>query len=679
MCYIPRLVGKDLDWATARCAELRREIEHHNYLYSVLNDPEISDSEYDRLFRELVELEHEYPELASADSPTQRVGKEPQARFQKVSHHAPMLSLANAFDGDEVRVFHRRISNLLGTESAEFVTELKIDGIAVALTYQNGTLVRGATRGNGLVGEEITANLRTIRSIPLRFREDLPAPPLIEVRGEAYFPVSAFQRINDQRIALGETAFANPRNAAAGALRQLDPKASAARPLSFFAYAVGYVEGMSFPTQRAILEQLAKWGFPINSNSKPQPNIDDVIEFCGRWQERRDTLDYEVDGVVIKVDRLDYQEQLGAVSHDPRWAIAYKFPAQLATTRLLKININVGRTGALNPYATLEPVRVGGVTIRTATLHNQDDIQRKDIREGDTVIVKRAGDVIPQVVGPVREKRSGREPPFVYPSACPACGASVDRDPAEAMAYCTNRNCPAQRFESLRHFVSQGALDIRGLGQKTILKLLELHLIQDPGDIYSLSADDLGRLEGFKEKSVENLLASIQQSRQQPFPRVLFGLGIRHVGESLAGLLAKEFRSIEALMGAPEEEVAGILGIGPEIAHSVRQHFSIPENRLLLEKLEEAGLQLSLAEDVTRALGALAGKTFVLTGTLAGLTRKEASERILLHGGRVVSSVSPRTDYIVVGDEPGSKLRKAQELGVQILNEDELKEITPPS
>ena len=400
-----------------------------------------------------------------------------------------------------------------------------------------------------------------------------------------------------------------------------------------------------------------------------------MIGFCGHWQERRDTLDYEVDGVVIKVDRLDYQELLGAVSHDPRWAIAYKFPAQLATTRLLKININVGRTGALNPYATLEPVRVGGVTIRTATLHNQDDIQRKDIREGDTVIVKRAGDVIPQVVGPVREKRSGREKPFVYPRACPACGAAVSRDPEEAMAYCTNRHCPAQRFESLRHFVSRGALDIRGLGQKTILKLLELQLILDPGDIYSLSVDDLGRLDGFKEKSIENLLEGVRQSRQQPFPRVLFGLGIRHVGETIAGLLAREFGTIHALMGAPEEEVAGILGVGPEIALSVRQHFSVPENRLLVRKLEEAGLQLSLDGEATPTAEALAGKTFVLTGTLPGLSRKEASELISLHGGKVVSSVSSRTDYVVVGAEPGSKLRKAQELGVEVLGEDELKEI----
>jgi len=672
-------MGKDVDWSSTRCTELRREIEHHNHRYSVLNDPVISDSEYDRLFRQLVELEREYPELSSIDSPTQRVGSEPQERFRKVSHHAPMLSLANAFDADEVRAFYRRISNLLGTEDAEFVTELKIDGIAVALTYQNGSLVRGATRGNGLVGEEITTNLRTIRSIPLRFQEDLPVPPLIEVRGEAYFPVSAFQRINEQRLALGETPFANPRNAAAGALRQLDPKASATRPLSFFAYAVGYVEGVNFATQIATLDQLEKWGFPINSNSKHQSNIEDVIEFCGHWQEKRGTLDYEVDGVVIKVDRFDYQERLGTVSHDPRWAIAYKFPAQLATTRLLKININVGRTGALNPYATLEPVPVGGVTIRTATLHNQDDIQRKDIREGDTVIVKRAGDVIPQVVGPVREKRSGREKRFVYPSVCPACGTAITRDPEEAMAYCTNRNCPAQRFESLRHFVSRGTLDIRGLGQKTILKLLELQLIQDPGDIYSLGADDLGRLDGFKEKSIENLREGIRQSRQQPYPRVLFGLGIRHVGESIAGLLAKEFRTIDVLMEAAEEEVAGVLGVGPEIARSVRQHFSVPENRLLVRKLEKAGLQLRLDEEVTRTPGTLAGKTFVLTGTLPGLSRQEASERISLHGGRVVSSVSFRTDYVVVGAEPGAKLQMAQELGVAILGEDELKEMTPPN
>ena len=488
----------DIDQVAARIAELRKDVEYHNYRYYVENDPIISDEEYDRLFRELRELEREHPELSSPDSPTQRVGAEPQERFQKVEHLRPMLSLANAFDEEELHAFGRRIRNLLQTDAVDFVSELKIDGNAVALTYEDGVLVRGATRGNGLVGEDVTANLKTIRAVPLRLRAPGPRPARLEIRGEAYLPISAFNRINEEREAAGENIFANPRNAAAGALRQLDPRITASRPLAFFAYAIGYIEGIGLHGQLEVLEQLRSWGFPVNANYRHHAAIEDVIRFCREWQEKRDTLDYEIDGVVVKVNSLEYQERLGVVSRDPRWAVAYKFPGKLATTRLLKIDINVGRTGALNPYAILEPVQLAGVTIHTATLHNEDDIRRKDIREGDVVIVKRAGDVIPQVVGPVREKRMGAEREFHYPDRCPACHQPVTRGEGEAMAYCRNRRCPAQRLESLIHFVSQGAMDIRGLGPQTIEKLLDLNLISDAADLYSLKGEQMARLPNFK-------------------------------------------------------------------------------------------------------------------------------------------------------------------------------------
>ena len=654
--------------------ELRKEIEYHNYRYHVLNDPVISDEEYDRLYRELLELEAEFPELASLDSPTRRIGAEPQERFRKVEHRRPMLSLANAFDEEELRTFNKRIGNLLEADDIDFVTELKIDGIAVTMTYERGVLVQGATRGNGLTGEDITANLKTVKTIPLRFQAGQPVPDIIEIRGEAYLPISAFNRINEERAAAGESVFANPRNAAAGALRQLDPRVSASRPLAFFGYAIGHSEGMDFRTQVQVLQQLAAWGFPVNPNHRRQPDIEAVAGFCRDWQEKRRTLDYEIDGVVVKVNNLEYQERLGTVSHDPRWAVAYKFPGQLATTRLLKIEINVGRTGTLNPYGILEPVQLAGVTIRTATLHNEDDIRRKDIREGDLVIVKRAGDVIPQIVGPVREKRTGAEPEFQHPLQCPACGGPVVREEGEAMAYCSNSQCPAQRLESLKHFVCQGAMDIRGLGPQTLEKMITLKLIEGPADIYGLTAGQLGRLPGFKEKSIENLLASIEVSKTRPFPRVLFALGIRHVGESIAELIASEFGSIEALENAREDEISAIQGIGPEIARSVRAYLDVGQNRELVHRLQAAGLQLQ-GDRRSPPAGPFAGRTFVITGTLPTLSRKEAEECIERRGGKVISSVSSKTSYLLVGEDPGSKLQKAQDLGVSRITEEELRRL----
>ncbi|GAB4240137.1 MAG: NAD-dependent DNA ligase LigA [Acidobacteriota bacterium] len=658
--------------AARRIAELRREIEYHNYRYYVLDNPVISDQEYDRLFRELLELEEAFPEFRTPDSPTQRVGGEPLEAFEKVRHHAPMLSLGNAFDEGELRAFHRRVTNLLGRTDVQYVTEPKIDGLAVALTYERGLFVRGATRGNGEVGENVTPNLKTIRAIPLRLRSEDP-PPLVEVRGEVYLPISAFHRLNEARIQAGEPPFANPRNAAAGTVRQLDSRITASRPLAFFGYAIGYIEPAErMPaTQWEILELLQEWGFPTTRRQQLHDSIDSVVRYCKELEIERDRLDYEIDGVVVKVNSLADQQKLGYISREPRWAIAYKFHSEEAETRLLKIEINVGRTGTLNPYAVLEPVEVGGVTIRTATLHNEADIHRKDIREGDVVVIRRAGDVIPQVVRPVVEKRTGEERIFHYPPQCPVCGAPVVREESGVMAYCSNRRCPAQRLEALKHFVSREAMDIRGLGPQTLEKLVEAGLVQDPADLYRLTKEDLLKLPGFQEKSAENLLRSLEESKQQPFERVLFALGIRHVGATVARLLVERFPDIDSLARASVEELEAIPGVGPEIARSVHSYFQVPENRDLVRRLREAGLQFA-AEARQPQAGPLAGKSFVITGTLPGVSREEAKEFIRSRGGMVRDSVSRATDYLVVGENPGSKLAKAQQLGVKILSWEEL-------
>ena len=660
----------------SRIAELRQQLEDHNYRYYVLDAPVIADAEYDRLLRELIQLETENPELASPSSPTQRVGAEPLDGFAKAEHHAPMLSLSNAFDEDELRAFDKRISGMLDVSDLDYVTEVKIDGLAVALTYQNGELIRGATRGDGMIGEDVTANLRTVRSIPLRLRNKA-TPQLLEVRGEAFLPIAAFERINEERLKNEESPYANPRNVAAGTLRQLDPSAVATRPLSFFAYSIGHIEGLAktITNQVEALESLAEWGLPVNRTFRHHRGIEEVMTHCKEWQELRNTLPYEIDGIVVKVNSLEYQQRLGALSRDPRWAIAFKFPGQVATTRLIEIRINVGRTGTLNPYAILEPVQVGGVTIRTATLHNQEDIRRKDIREGDFVTIKRAGDVIPQVIGPVREKRTGDEHVFQFPSKCPICEAPVLAEKDEAMTYCTNRQCPAQRLEALKHFVSRGAMDIRGLGPQTLEKLVDQKFVVTPADLYSLSTEQLSQVPNFKEKSIDNLLKSLDLSKSQPMPRVLFALGIRHVGESVARLLANHFMSIERLREASEAEILEINGIGPEIAKSVRSYFDLSENVDLVGELTKAGLQFSMKEEVLDHQPFL-GKTFVLTGTLAGFTRAEAKTLIQDLGGKVTSSVSSKTDFVIAGENPGSKLRKASELGIPKLTEDDLTKLT---
>ncbi|HEY2932982.1 MAG TPA: NAD-dependent DNA ligase LigA [Acidobacteriota bacterium] len=665
-------MSKDIDRIAARIAELRSQIEYHNYLYHVQDAPEISDAEYDRLFRELLELEKAQPELASPDSPTQRVGSEPLERFTKVTHHAPMLSLANAFTEEELRAFHRRVCNLLDRVDIAYVTELKIDGVAIALTYQDGRFVRGATRGNGLVGEDVTPNLKTVKHIPLRLKA--VSVSRVEVRGEVYLPVSAFQALNEERADQGLALFANPRNAAAGAIRQLDPKVTASRPLAFFAYSIGHIEGHTLETQRETLETLQRWGLRVNSNFRWHPSIDALLDFCREWEKKRDTLDYEIDGVVIKVDNLEFQRNLGVVSRDPRWAVAYKFPGQVATTRLKEIGINVGRTGAMNPFAVLEPVRVGGVTIKLATLHNQDDIRRKDIRIGDMVVVKRAGDVIPQVVGPVLEQRSGKESIFQYPTQCPSCGSKVVHEEGEAMAYCVNRDCPAQKYEGLKHFVSQGAMDIRGLGPSTIDKMLDLGFIHDGADLYYLTDEQLAQLPNFKDKSIANLRNAIEASKNRAFEHVLFAMGIRHVGEGIAALLTENFADIDSLMNAAEDEIASVPGIGPQIAHSVHQYFRNPINRRFIEKLRAAGLKLRKQKKPVRE-GPLKGKSFIITGKLEGMPRSAAEKWIQERGGTVLASVSKRLDYLVVGFDPGSKLARAQKLGIAQITERQLMEM----
>ena len=654
-----------------RVAQLRQKIENHNYRYYVRDAPSISDREFDLLYRELVELEKLHPDLISSDSPTQRVGAEPRERFRKVAHRVPMLSLANAFDETELQAFYRRVTTQLEVEEIRLVTELKIDGVAVSLTYEDGRLHHGATRGNGLEGEDVTSNLRTIRSLPLRLWEG-PHPSTAEIRGEIYFPLSSFQRVNQERSKEGNTPFANPRNAAAGALRQLDPAVTASRPLSFFAYSVGHAEGLEFTSQGEVLKQLVHWGFPVNPHHRSHTTIRSVVERCQFWEDQRDKIDYEVDGVVVKVDGLDLQERLGAVSREPRWAIAYKFTSQVATTLLKKIDVNVGRTGTLNPYAILEPVQLGGVTIRTATLHNRNDIVKKDIRPGDRVWIKRAGNVIPQVLGPVDKEEEGRAAPYVYPENCPTCDTRIVQPPEEVLTYCPNRNCPEQRLEALKHFANRSALDIRGLGRKTLRKLIEMDLVSGPADLYSLTAEQLIRLKGFKEKSVENLLASINASRRRPFARVLFGLGIRHVGEGVSGLLAGKFGDFDSLRMASYEEIIAILGIGPVIAHSVGYYFDVPANKKQVKELAEKLQHLKVWSGVRTTKTALEGKTLVVTGTLPSHSRREMSELIVSNGGKVIGSVSSRTDFLVAGSNAGSKLRRALELEVPVLTEEGL-------
>jgi DNA ligase (NAD+) len=657
---------RDAQTAKLRVEELRSQINYHDYRYHVLDSPEISDAEYDALMRELRDLEARHPELITPDSPTQRVSGQPIEAFGVIEHRQPLLSLGNAFSEDELRAWFRRVTNLAEREDIALVCEPKIDGLAVALVFEKGAFAQGATRGDGMRGENITQNLRTIKSIPLTISREVPER--FEVRGEVYMTKPGFERLNEERAAQGQPLFASPRNSAAGSLRQLDASVTATRPLDIFLYQLGWAEGQAPQTQWETLQWLSSLGFRTNPHIKRFTDFEAVVEHVKSWEEQRDSLDYEIDGLVIKVDEFGLQRAMGVVGREPRWAIAFKFPPTQATTKLLDIQVNVGRTGSLNPFAVLEPVIVAHARVKLATLHNEDDIRRKDIRIGDTVIVQRAGDVIPQVVGPLVSRRTGEEKPFEMPKRCPVCETPIVRPEGEAMSYCPNRACPAQIFRLLCHFASRGAMDIEGLGESMAAQLLESGLVKDIGDVYSLTKEQLVGLERMGEKSAENLLAGIEASKQRPLASVLFALGIRHVGGETAVLLAGHFGSIDALANASLEELEAVPTIGPKTAQSVYEYFQDEQNRALVEKLRAAGVRL---EGATAAReGPLLGSTFVVTGSLTRWSRNEVESLIKSFGGAVGSSVTKKTSYLVAGESPGSKLVKAQEYNVPVLDEE---------
>ncbi|MGI9189444.1 MAG: NAD-dependent DNA ligase LigA [Longimicrobiaceae bacterium] len=666
----------DVSAARARAAELCDALNAANHAYYVLDAPTLSDAEFDQRFRELRELERQHPGLRTPDSPTLRVGAEPASRLEKTRHLAPMLSLDNAFDEAEMRAWAERNTRIAGeVATTRYLCEPNIDGRAVALTRERGTLVRGATRGNGTIGEEVTGNLRTIRGIPLRLLDEIAeVPELLEVRGEVYFSLAGFEALNRRRAEAGLATFANPRNAAAGSLRQLDPSVTAERPLRFFAYALEVPGGTDVPasTQSETLELLAAWGLPVNPLRRRSNSLQAVLETVREMEVARAALDYEIDGVVVKVEPLALHAELGVVGgREPRWALAYKFAPDEAVTRLLDIGINVGRTGALNPYAVLEPVEIGGTTVKLATLHNEEDVRRKDIRVGERVLVKRAGDVIPQVVGPRLEEGEARGEPFRMPDRCPACDTPVERPAAEVMTYCPNGACPDRIFWGLVHFVSRGAMDIAGLGERTARQLLERGLVHDVADLYALTTDDLLQLDGFAELSAKNLVDAIAASRDRGLARVLFGLGVRHVGATAAEILAREMGSMQRLREATAEELAALHGIGATTAEALTVFLAEPHNRHTIEKLEAAGVELTHAGGAPPS-GPLQGLAFVITGTLPTLTRAAAVALITDAGGRVTGTVTGRTDYLVAGDEAGSKLARARDLGVPVLSEEDL-------
>ena len=664
-----------------RAEELRELLAHHNHLYYVRDDPQIGDDEYDALLDELRVLEKEYPELRSADSPTQRVGAAPLEHFEPVEHVEAMLSLGNSRNEEELRAWENRIANHLkrldiAASEFSYTTEPKIDGLAVTLTYEDGVLVRGATRGDGRVGEDVTQNLRTIGSVPLKMKGST-VPELIEVRGEAYLPIAAFKALNERRAEAGEPTFANPRNSAAGSIRQLDPKLAAERPLSTWFYGIGAVRGLDLPTHMAEVEWLQEHGFKVNPDTDHHQGVEGVVKRCHWWEERRDQLDYEIDGVVVKVDEKALWRELGVVGREPRWAIAWKFPPTTATTKLNRVVWNVGRTGHLVPFAMLEPVHVGGVTVSTATLHNEEDLARKDVREGDEVVVMRAGDVIPQVVSPrlPRKQKSARKPK--PPKKCPACGTETVKPEDSVFTICPNRRgCPGQSFQAVKHFVSKGAMDIDGFGEKQASRFLAEGLIADVADIYDLTEEQLVALDRFGETSARNLLAAIEGSKQRPFKRVLYALGLPGVGYVTAEALADHFGAIDALHEADPEAIEEVEGVGPIMAVQINESLTDEATWALVEKLREKGLRLEADSSERRQVGGpLEGKTIVLTGTLSGLTREEAAALVKSAGGKVTNSVSKKTDYVVVGDNPGSKLAKAEKFGTKILDEAALREL----
>jgi DNA ligase (NAD+) len=654
-----------------RVEELRAQLNQWNYEYYILDQPSATDAEYDAVLNELRAIEREHPELVTPDSPTQRVGISPQSAFAKVIHPTPLLSLSNVFSIEELRAWQQRLERHVGT-GHKYVVDGKIDGLAVALTYEHGRLSHGATRGDGAVGEDITANLKTIPTVPLRLRGANP-PDRIEVRGEVYMRKQDFNRLNQRIVETGGAPFMNPRNSAAGSLRQLDPKMTAQRPLRFFAYGIGYmVDGKPPRSHWEILGLLRELGFETSPDAALVESLEDAWECFQSWLERRDKLDFEIDGAVLKLDSVRLQEEAGSVGREPRWATAYKFPAVQKATRLIDVQINVGRTGTLNPLAILEPVNIGGVVVKRATLHNEDEIQRKDLRIGDTVIVQRAGDVIPQIVKAVVERRTGDEKPIVMPDTCPACGSPVKREPGEAMRYCTNStSCPAQLREHLYHFVSRGAMDIDGLGSKLIDRFIDLGWITGMSSIFTLDWKAVSELDGLGEKSAANLQASVEESKDRPLARVINALGIRHVGERTAELLASRFGSLDSLMAASVDEINAIPGVGRVLATSVADFFAAPANREEIERLRAAGVRM--ADDHTdRGPRFLDGLTVVLTGRLESMTRPEAEARLRSAGANVTGSVSKKTNFVVAGEEAGSKADRAQELGVRIIGEQEL-------
>ena len=657
--------------------ELREKIRYHNYCYYVLDDPIISDIEYDQLMRELMELEKENPQYIAPSSPTQRVGIEPVSEFTTVKHIAPMLSLANAFSTEELRAFNQRIKKLIPQKKLEYVIEPKIDGLAVALVYENGIFIRGATRGNGVNGEEITSNLRTVKTIPLKlFSENMP--PRIEVYGEVYMKKSEFKRLNKNRMEKEESLFANPRNAAAGSVRQLDPRITAQRRLDTFIYRVTFPEGNNLNTHMEVLDYLKKIGFKVNSHIKLCHDIEEAINYCQKWIEKKEELDYEIDGMVVKVNSLSTREELGSTTRSPRWAIAYKFPAQQVTTKVLDIIVQVGRTGALTPVAILDPVKISGSVVQRATLHNEDEIRRKDVRIGDIVLVQKAGEVIPEVVKVIKEKRTSKEKEFIMPIHCPICGAKVFRPEGEVASRCNSLTCPAQIKERIEHFASRDALDIEGLGPAIIDQLVEKGLIKNISDLYFLKRDDLISLERMAEKSADNLLDAIESSKKKSLANLIYGLGIRYVGVHSSEVITRYHTTLDKFKKANLEELIEINEIGPKIAESIIIFFKEKENLAIIEKLRSTGLNFTQGEEKIKEekkIQILARKQFVLTGTLKDFTRTQAKKIISELGGRVTGSVSKKTDYVVAGENPGSKYERAKKFGVSIISEEEFKEM----
>ncbi len=657
--------------AKNKIEDLREKINNHNYKYYVLDNPEISDYEYDMLMKELMDLEEKFPELITSDSPTQRVGGEAISKFEQVTHTVPLLSLGNSYNEKDLFDFDRRIRKEIG-ENVEYVVEFKIDGLSVALTYEDGRFIRGATRGDGVIGEDITANLRTIKSIPLKLNEEID----IEVRGEAYIPKEKFKELNQRQEENGQMPFANPRNAAAGSLRQLDPKVAASRPLDIFIFSILAFEGNGINRHSEGLEYLKKLGFKT-SQFEVCSNIDEVIKLCEKWQEKRHELSFEIDGLVIKVNDLRQREKIGRTAKSPKWAIAYKFPAEEKETVVEDIEVQVGRTGAVTPTAILKPVQVAGTTVSRATLHNQDFIDEKDIRIGDHVIIHKAGDIIPEVVRVLKDKRTGEEKVYKLPDKCPVCGEKTVRLEGEAAVKCINMSCPAQLRRGIIHFVSRNAMNIDGMGEAIVSILLDKGFIKDFGDIYYLKDKkvELSNIERMGEKSVQNLLDAIEESKKNDLNRLINGLGIKLVGSKAASILAKEFKTMENLMEATNEQLTAINEIGDKMAESIIAFFKDEENIRVIEKLKNAGVNMKLIEKDINVEQKLEGKTFVLTGTLESLTRKEAKEIIENLGGKVTGSVSKKTSYVLAGDNPGSKLDKAKKLGVEVIDENEFKEM----